>query len=105
MKQDSFKAGLTLGVCLGVAGYFLFGTEKGKKVRTELEQAWQDHPDIQEKLPATLRDSSFAETMQEIMVEVSAALDHLSQAADESETKAKIAPRKRRKPKKTFTGV
>jgi len=87
MKQDSFKAGLTLGVCLGVAGYFLFGTDRGKQLRKELDQVWEDHPELKKKLPASFQSTSFEELIQEVMVEVSSGLSHLSDAAEVASTK------------------
>lgn len=39
--QGSFLTGFTLGIFAGAAGYYLFATDKGKKLRTELNQEWQ----------------------------------------------------------------
>lgn len=40
-NQGSFVSGLTIGFLAGAAGYFLFGTDKGKKMRAELEREWR----------------------------------------------------------------
>ncbi len=38
--QGSFLTGFALGVFAGAAGYFLFGTDRGHKVRRELQREW-----------------------------------------------------------------
>jgi len=40
-NQGSFISGLTVGFLAGAAGYFLFGTEKGKKIVHDLEKEWR----------------------------------------------------------------
>jgi hypothetical protein len=37
----SFLSGFTFGLFAGAAGYFLFGTERGAKVRRQLEEEWR----------------------------------------------------------------
>lgn len=39
--QGSFLTGFGVGLVAGAAGYFLFGTDKGKKVRQELAEEWE----------------------------------------------------------------
>lgn len=41
-SRPSFVAGFSLGLFSGVLGYFLFGTERGQKVRAELSQHWAE---------------------------------------------------------------
>lgn len=43
-KEDkgNFLVGLTLGLFAGAAGYFLFGTENGKKIQQKLSQEWAE---------------------------------------------------------------
>ncbi len=43
-NQDngSFITGFTIGIFAGAAGFFLFATDNGKKVRTQLNQEWQE---------------------------------------------------------------
>ena len=38
--QGSFLTGFSLGLFAGAAGYFLFGTHSGKKVRQDLSKEW-----------------------------------------------------------------
>lgn len=38
--QGSFLTGFTLGLFAGATGYFLFGTDRGAKVRRELKTEW-----------------------------------------------------------------
>jgi gas vesicle protein len=40
--QGSFLTGFTLGIFAGAVGYYLFATDKGKKLRTQLNQEWQE---------------------------------------------------------------
>lgn len=38
---SGFLSGVTVGVLLGVAGYYLFGTKEGKNVRDKVVTEWQ----------------------------------------------------------------
>lgn len=38
--QGGFVAGFSLGLIAGAAAYFLFGTEKGSKLRKQLVEEW-----------------------------------------------------------------
>jgi gas vesicle protein len=40
--QGSFLTGFSLGLFAGAIGYFLFGTDNGKKVRTDLNKEWNE---------------------------------------------------------------
>ena len=39
-SQQTFTTGFTLGLFAGVAGYYLFGTDQGKKLRSKLAKEW-----------------------------------------------------------------
>lgn len=39
--QGSFLTGITIGMIAGAAGYFLFGTKDGKKIRKDLTKEWE----------------------------------------------------------------
>lgn len=39
--SGSFLGGFTLGIFAGAAGFFLFGTDKGRKLKEELVREWQ----------------------------------------------------------------
>ncbi|HYD35241.1 MAG TPA: hypothetical protein VD999_04195 [Vitreimonas sp.] len=39
--SGSFITGFTLGMFAGAAGYFLFGTKRGEKLKKELSKEWQ----------------------------------------------------------------
>lgn len=41
-SQGSFIGGLALGMFAGAAGYFLFATKDGSKVRKKIEEEWQE---------------------------------------------------------------
>ncbi len=40
--QGSFLTGFTFGLFAGAAGYFMFGTQKGKKLREKLADEWEN---------------------------------------------------------------
>ena len=40
-NQGSFLGGLALGLFAGAAGYFLFATKDGAKIRRDVEKEWQ----------------------------------------------------------------
>ncbi len=42
-QSNSFLVGFTWGLIAGAAGYFLFGTDQGKKVRHQLAEEWDQH--------------------------------------------------------------
>lgn len=39
--QGSFVTGFTIGLFAGAAGYFLFGTDRGKKLKKQIASEWQ----------------------------------------------------------------
>ncbi len=41
VESSSFMTGFTVGLFAGAAGYYLFATEKGKKLRRQLSQEWE----------------------------------------------------------------
>ncbi|NCN87335.1 MAG: YtxH domain-containing protein [Candidatus Pacebacteria bacterium] len=45
-NQGSFIGGLALGMFAGAAGYFLFATKDGSKVRKEIEKEWQEAKEV-----------------------------------------------------------
>ncbi len=55
---SAFWGGLTTGVLIGVAGYYLFGTKQGKAVREQIKSEWQ-------KAEAKAKQSPVVETVGE----------------------------------------
>ena len=41
-EHGSFSLGFTFGLLAGAAGFFVFGTERGKKARKQFAQQWQE---------------------------------------------------------------
>jgi gas vesicle protein len=39
--QGSFLTGFTVGLFAGAAGFFFFGTDQGRRVKTQLAREWQ----------------------------------------------------------------
>lgn len=44
-QSGSFVTGFTVGLFAGAAGYFLFATDRGEKVRQELQKEWKEAKD------------------------------------------------------------
>ena len=44
-QSSTFLVGFTWGLIAGAAGYFLFGTDQGKKVRQQIAQEWNEQVD------------------------------------------------------------
>lgn len=41
-SEENFMAGFSVGIAVGAAGMFLFGTDEGNKLRKELKEHWQE---------------------------------------------------------------
>lgn len=41
-EQGSFLAGFSVGLVAGAAGYFLFGTDRGRDVKERLAAEWEE---------------------------------------------------------------
>lgn len=66
--HGSFTTGFTLGILSGAAGFFLFATKQGKKVREELSQEWESARD-QLKKDGVIENAkaSLSETVKSVM--------------------------------------
>lgn len=96
----SFSAGIVLGLMAGVAGMFLFGTEKGKRTVEQLKNKWEKvKPQVQEGLvetEANLKKSKrpFFQAMAEIVDYVA---DHLETQKPKSKSAAKSLSAQKKK--------
>ncbi len=99
--QGSFVGGFTLGMFAGAVGYFLFATEKGRKIKKDLAQEWEvarkTLPDRGEGL------ASFA-TIRDLLMHVKQRID---ENVNETVRKAEPQAKKKHQPRKTtkFKGV
>ncbi len=98
MQEDShgsFLNGFTIGLFAGAMGYFLFATDKGQKVRKQLNTEW-------EKARKELEDSGKIEkgkgTIKDILAELA---DKTSRFLSETKTKNNKLKIKNSKSKKT----
>lgn len=99
--QGSFIGGFTIGMFAGALGYFLFATNKGKKIKTELVKEWtaaRTHmPDRGEGMT---QFASFRDVLTHIR-------DQIESSTTEAEQKINRQPKKKGSPKKAsrFKGV
>lgn len=100
--QDSFINGFTLGICAGAAGYFLYGTEQGKKLRLKLHKQWKAAQfDLQETAPELA-----ATSLQDVFELVKKTLNQAAISAPEPVKEVKkTSPRTVKKPSTIFKGI
>jgi len=105
-ENGNFVAGFSLGLLAGAAGYFLFATERGSKVRKQLIKEWEGATDqmVEEGVLAS-KDISIREFLQDMF-------ENVFQASlpDELMTPGKMrkgvkAPARRAKKSSKFSGV
>jgi gas vesicle protein len=100
-EHGSFLTGFTIGLFAGAAGYFLFATDKGGKVRKSLAREWQE---AQQSWLATEQVAGGTASLRDL------ARDFFSQIlGTESPSAKKTASSKKATPtvhkKNTFKGV
>ncbi len=98
--QGSFLTGFTLGIFAGATGYFLFGTDRGGKVREELKAEWtKAQAKLETETPEVVGRLSIREALYKVA-------DWLGEAPT-ADSKTKKANRKGNKsgPKSRFKGV
>lgn len=106
-EQGNFVAGFSLGLLAGAAGYFLFATEKGSKVRKQLVQEWegaQDHM-VKEGVIAAGSKISIRQYLQHMFEEVFQASLPDELMTPSKLRKASKAPARRAKKGSKFSGV
>lgn len=99
--QGSFIGGLTIGMFAGALGYFLFATDKGKKLKKELAKEW-------DQARATLPDKGEGLTSYVSLKDLFSQIkQRIEESVEEAESKLASQPRKKAGPKKTtkFKGV
>lgn len=104
-EQSNFVAGFSLGLLAGAAGYFLFGTEKGARVRKQLVQEWegaQEHLVREGALPDKLNLREFLQHMFEEVFQASLPDELLT---PNKQRKAQKATARRAKKGSKFSGV
>lgn len=104
-EHSNFVAGFSLGLLAGAAGYFLFGTEKGAKVRKQLVEEWegaQEHLINEGALPEKLNLRQFLQNVFEEVFQ-SSLPDELMNPS--KQRKASKAAARRAKKGSKFSGV
>jgi gas vesicle protein len=104
-----FLAGLTAGVLLGVAGYYLFGTKQGQETREKISDEWER---ARELLGSTTTEQSpDTEKWQQFFSQIAQELGFQRQrqrSKPRATTKTSIFVKKAKQVKKSiakFTGV
>ena len=63
-EQSSFTTGFTFGMLAGAVGYFLFGTERGGKLRRQIVAEWKE---AQQRLAAEGKIESTQVSLREFL--------------------------------------
>jgi len=110
--QGSFLTGFGLGLFAGAAGYFLFTTDRGKKVQSELTQEWAAAKKNLKDSPAS--EATAGVNLKQMIIETASSFLELDQvkSATSKKDKKDSKPTKKTKPSKStktnskkFTGV
>lgn len=104
-SSSGFVPGFVAGVAASAVGYFFFGTERGKRLKSVLSDKWQEAQTNTSEGVAP-NDTSEPTTLREA---VRAIVDQVMTAVEQTEvTTQKKVPKKtpkKRKKKKMFQGV
>ncbi len=92
-EHGSFSLGFTFGLLAGAAGFFMFGTERGKKARLEFAKQWQE------------AHKSMAKNSDAVVPTLREAFETVVAAVTDEQPKKKKKPTKPRAKKQTFTGT
>lgn len=97
-ESGHFSTGFTLGLLAGAAGYFVFGTNKGKEFQVELSKKWQEAKKV-----AADEWPNEAETVGDVLKNIVAQIS--SEVSEASGSKKQ--PKRKKKPqnKKQFKGI
>lgn len=109
-NEGSFVSGLTVGFLAGAAGYFLFGTEKGKKIIRDLEREWQAAQAadphltslITQEATQRVQSSSLLQTLKELVQKMA---DDQAESAHSLKSPTRHRKPSPRKPDAKFKGV
>ncbi len=92
--SGSFLTGFTIGLFAGAAGYFLFGTDRGGKVRSELMEEWENAKEhlmqkgVLDNPQASIRDL-IKDTVEEVVRKVGLVENSVNRASSTSKSKVK----------------
>jgi len=73
-EQGSFVSGFSIGLLAGAAGYFLFGTDKGRQIKAKLAQEWsQAQLSMPERGSGVINFSSLSQMLKSVATSISVA--------------------------------
>jgi len=97
-ESGHFSTGFTLGLLAGAAGYFVFGTNKGKEFRVELSKKWQEAKKIAgDEWPKEAE--TVGDVLKNIVMQIS------KEVAEANDSKKQPKHKKRSSKKKQFKGI
>ena len=104
--QGGFVAGFSVGLFAGAAGYFLFATPQGAKLRKQLMQEWETAKDYMAKEGVTDGRISLREFLQDFFQEVfHASLPQELMTSSKPHKGVKLGARRVKRETAKFTGV
>lgn len=98
--QGSFIGGFTIGLFAGAVGYFLFATDKGKKIKKQMAHEWQQ---AQANMPDRGQGLANFNSFRDVLVHIK---DQIEEQVAESEKKSsRTGKKKTAKKQSKFKGV
>jgi gas vesicle protein len=93
--QGSFLTGFGLGLLAGAAGYFLFATDRGKKVQSELTKEWQAAKQNLGESPAS--EAAAGLNLKQMLIQTASSFLELDVVKEATKTNKTSAPAKKSK--------
>lgn len=102
-QQDysSFFGGFALGVCAGAIGYYLLGTEEGRKVKARIVREWADAKDQIDTLIEVQPSKVKPVSLRALMITALKELSIISQATKIQVPPPKVVPKSSSKTKRS----
>lgn len=110
-SHNAFTSGFVLGIFSGVVGYYLFGTDQGKKTQAKLAKEWAKayqhlvDEGVLDKKPEYEKLSDFVNSAKETLKEKLDIKDEPAAKTKKSPRKKRTYQRKSKTQQKQFKGV
>jgi gas vesicle protein len=107
-NSSSFITGFTVGLFAGAAGYFLFGTKEGAKVRKQLVEDWEEAKEhLVEEGVLEHPEISLREFFRNVIDQAVNRTEEIEERLlpDEDGRRSKTASARKKDSKKRFKGV
>lgn len=109
--QGSFLTGFTVGLFAGAASFYLFGTDKGKKLTDRLSEEWENAKErLADEGVIDTPDLSFRQVVGQVLTQVKDKIEEaqtttVPTSAKSSKTAKVTAPKTPKKPVKKFKNI